>query len=224
MITAARIAKSTQLPKSLLLVHLPRTLLVSLCLCVVAGAAVADEWELKKQADGIDVYTRPVAGSDIREFRGEGIVGVGIDAVVELLRDSSRFKDWFPETSESKLLERDGAITYQYSVMSTPWPISDRDNIFRTVLTRDETTGRVDISVEAAPNAHPEQPRLHRVTRANGSWQLTPDGPNKTHVKFIMHLEPGGGIPDWMVNARIVATPFEALVNMRLALGADEPN
>jgi hypothetical protein len=35
-----------------------------------------------------------------------------------------------------------------------------------------------------------------------------------------MHLEPGGGIPDWMINTQIIATPFEALVNMRNKLNA----
>ena len=187
-----------------------------------ADAASAAEWELEKQADGIDVYTRPVAGSDIKEFKSKGVIGIEIEAIVALLRDSSRFKDWFPNTKESKLLERDGAVSYQYSVMSTPWPIADRDNVFLSVLTRDKSTGRVDISVEAAPDAHPIQRGRHRVTRAKGSWRLTPQGPHETHVVFTMHLEPGGGIPDWMVNARIVATPFEALVNLRKILSAGE--
>jgi hypothetical protein len=194
----------------------------SLALGGVAGTASAGEWVLEKQADGIDVYTRPVVGSDIKEFKGEGVVGIEIEAIVALLRDSSRFKDWFPNTSESKLLGRDGATSYQYSVMSTPWPIADRDNVFLTVLTRDEPSGRIEISVDAAPDAHPIQRGRHRVTRASGSWRLTPQGPDETHVAFTMHLEPGGGIPDWLVNARIVATPFEALENLRNILSGDE--
>ena len=150
------------------------------------------------------------------------MVAIEIAAIVALLRDASRFKDWFPNTSEAKLLKRDGDAAYQYSVMSTPWPISDRDNVIRSVLTRDESSGRVDIVLEAAPDAHPIQPGRHRVTRAKGDWRLTPQGPALTHVAFTMHLEPGGGIPDWMVNARIVATPFDALVNMRRILGAGD--
>jgi hypothetical protein len=194
-----------------------------LCLCMDARTALANPWELKKQADGIEVYTRPVEGSDIREFKSEGMVSVDVGSIVALLRDAARFKNWFPDTSESRLLKREGAVSYQYSVMSTPWPINDRDLIFRSVLKQNEITGQVEIEINAAPDAHPVQDDLHRVTHAIGSWQFTPDGPNRTHVKFTMHLEPGGGIPDWMVNARIVATPFNALVNLRDILGAD-PN
>jgi hypothetical protein len=207
-------------PNSTRLLFIRCALYLSVCLCTVGGTANAYEWELKKQADGIDVYTRRVSDSDIKEFKGEGIVRVGVGTIVELLRDSAQFKDWFPRTSASALLERDGDVSYQYSVMSTPWPISDRDNIFRSVMARDEATGRVEITVEAAPDHYPVQKRLHRVTRANGSWLLTPNGLNETHVRFIMHLEPGGGIPDWMINTQIIATPFEALVNMRNKLNA----
>lgn len=215
----------TTAPNSMRLLRLYSALYLSICLFALigttAGTANAYDWELKKQADGIDVYTRPVSDSDIREFKGEGIVRVGVDAIVALLRDSARFKEWFPNTSESRLLERDGAVAYQYSVLSTPWPISDRDNVFRSLTTQDEASGRVDIAIEAAPDHYPVQQRLHRVTRANGNWRLTPNGPNATHVSFTMHLEPGGGIPNWMVNAQIISTPFDALVNMRQILGAD---
>ena len=196
------------------------TFVTVLSLGLLPSAAPAVDWTLRKQADGIDVYTRPVEGSDIQEFKGEGVVGVDAEAIVSLLRDSDRFKEWFPNTTESKLLERDGDVSFQYSVMHTPWPISDRDNVFRSVTKRDADTGEIDITVSAAPKAHPIQPDRHRVTKAQGSWRLQPEGHDITRVIFTMHLEPGGGLPDWMVNTRVVETPYEALVNLRNILGA----
>ena len=191
--------------------------LVTLLAWLPAGfaAANATDWALRKQADGIEVYTRAVPDSEIEEFRGEGVVAAPPEAIVALLRDGDRFKDWFPNTSESKVLRREGSVSYQYSVMDTPWPISDRDNVFRSVTTRNASTGSVEIAVEAAPDAHPIQKGRHRVTRARGQWRITPQGADRSLVMFRMHLEPGGGLPDWMVNARVVATPYEALVNLR---------
>jgi hypothetical protein len=179
------------------------------------GTRPREDWSLERQADGIDVFTRPVEGSSIKAFKGEGIVEADVETVLAVLRDSDHFHDWFPNCPESKLLERQGAISYQYSVMSAPWPISERDNVFRSVLTRHPTTGRVEISVTAAPDAYPRQPDRVRVRVANGSWQLAPTAENHTRVVFTMHLEPGGGIPDWMVNARVLSTPFEAITNLR---------
>lgn len=187
------------------------------------GSAAPSEWTQEKSELGVTVYTRSVEGSSIREFRGEGIVSVPIEEIVALLRTPARFKDWFPNTSESKLIKKEGDSSYQYSVMEIPWPISDRDNVLRTRLTTDDQSGRVDITVEAAPDAYPIQRGRHRVTKARGSWLLEPRENETTFVRFQMHLEPGGGLPDWMVNARTVGTPFDALLNLRKILGASDP-
>lgn len=195
--------------------------LLSLALCfsgTIASAAAPgepEEWSLEKQKDGIDVYTRPVEGSGIKEFKGTANVDASVDRVLELLRDSDRFQSWFPNTRESKLLSRDGDVSYQYSVMNTPWPMTDRDNVLRSVSTVDEDTGVVHIEITAVPDYFPVQKGRVRVQKAHGTWTLTPNGPDTSHVVFTMHLEPGGGIPQWIINSRIVATPFEALTNLR---------
>jgi hypothetical protein len=180
-----------------------------------ASATTTEDWSLDKQENGIEIYTRPVEGSGIKEFKGVAVVDAGIDGILALLRDSDRFKTWFPNTSESKLLAREGDVSYRYSVMGTPWPMADRDNVLRSVSTRNDKTGVVDITVVAAPDYLPVQDGRVRVQKAHGTWKLEPLGEDKTNVTFTMHLEPGGGIPQWMINVRIVATPFEALTNLR---------
>jgi len=183
-------------------------------------ARAATVWSLARHEDGIEVYTRPVQGSGVDEFKGVAELGGDVEAILAVLRNSAGFKDWFPNTVESRLLARDGVVTYQYSVMGAPWPISQRDNVIRSELRRDEATGVVDIGVEAAPNYYPEQPGRVRVRKAHGAWKLEPLGPRRTRVTFRMHLEPGGGIPEWLINARVVNSPFETLRNLR-ALIAD---
>lgn len=185
-----------------------------------AGGARAAEaaWSLARERDGITVHTRPVEGSGIREFRGTALVAAPLDSIRALLRDADRFKDWFPNTSESRLLERQGDVSYQYSVLDTPWPVSDRDNVFRAETTIDPGTGTVSIRISAAPDHHPEQPGRVRVRRARGEWRLEPASPDATRVIFTMHLEPGGGVPEWMVDTQVVETPFDALSNMRTTL------
>lgn len=184
------------------------------------SATTEDQWKLDKQQDGISVYTRPVPGSGIKEFRGEAEISSPLAAVLRVLRDSDGFKNWFPNCPESKLLAREENVSYQYSVMSTPWPLSDRDNIFRSETKRSPTSGAVEIEVTAAPDYSPERGGRVRVRKARGSWKLEPLSPDRTRVTFTMHLEPGGGIPEWMINARVVGTPFEALTNLRVSAGS----
>ena len=201
-----------------------RTSIATLLLAAIAGhgegTAEAGEvaWRLARERDGIVVHTRPVEGSGIREFRGSALIAAPPDAVHARLRDADRFVDWFPNTSESRLLSRRGEIAYQYSVLDAPWPVSDRDNVLRSESSIEPATGRVRILVVAAPDDYPEQPGRVRVRRARGEWLLEPVGPGQTRVTFTMHLEPGGGVPAWLIDARIVETPFEALANLRRAL------
>jgi ribosome-associated toxin RatA of RatAB toxin-antitoxin module len=171
-----------------------------------------------RDRDGIAVYTRPVEGSGIREFKGSALVSASAERIRSLLRDADHFKDWFPNTSESRLLAREGDVSYQYSVLDAPWPVSDRDNVFRSETAIDPTSGEVAIRVSAAPDYHPEQPERVRVRRALGLWLLEPLGEAQTRVTFTMHLEPGGGVPQWLINAQVVETPFDALTNLRTAV------
>ena len=64
-----------------------------------APAAHAGEspWSLVRERDGIAVYTRPVEGSGIREFKGSALVTASVERIRALLRDADHFKDWFPE-------------------------------------------------------------------------------------------------------------------------------
>ena len=191
-------------------------LLAIATICLLAWPSPAEEsWRLDRSADGIEVYTRPVEGSGVKEFKGVSEYPAAPDTILAVLRDSDRFKTWFPNTPESKLLERTGDVSYQYSVMDAPWPVSDRDNVLRSQTTRDAATGAIRIDVVAEPDRVPEREGRVRVQRAKGQWRLEPTGEERTRVTFQMHLEPGGGVPAWLINARVVETPFEALANLR---------
>lgn len=184
----------------------------------VSAAETGAPWTLVRDRAGIRVQTRPVAGSGIREFQGTALVPASAAAIRTFLRDADQFKTWFPNTSESRLLSRTGDVSYQYSVLDTPWPVADRDNVFRAETTVDATTGTITIAIRADPDRHPEQPGRVRVRKARGEWRLEPVSARETRVRFTMHLEPGGGVPEWLINAQVVETPFEALTNLRARL------
>ncbi len=194
----------------------PVRLAIGLCLAIASLAGANEpEWTLEREAEGITVETRPVPDSGVREFRGVTEVAAPTEEILALLRDSDRFSAWFPNTPESRLLAREDGVSYRYSVMATPWPISERDNVLRSSLHSDPATSIVQIDLEAAPEYYAEQSGRVRVRRARGSWTLEPLAERRTRVTFRMHLEPGGDIPEWMVNTRVVETPFEALTNLR---------
>ena len=48
-----------------------------------------------------------------------------------------------------------------------------------------------------------------------GFWKLTPIAENKTKVEYQMHVEPGGYVPAWLANMKIVDTPYTFMYNLR---------
>ena len=50
--------------------HKPLRSILALTLLAATGLAQAEDWQLAKQEDGIQVYTRAVAGSKYKAYRG----------------------------------------------------------------------------------------------------------------------------------------------------------
>lgn len=49
------------------------------------------------------------------------------------------------------------------------------------------------------------------MLRAEGVWTLIPLEGSGTRVTWEMHLEPGGSLPTWLINRRVVDTPLGGL-------------
>ena len=187
--------------------------LLGLALWLPLGA-LAQDWELREEQDGIRVSTRPVPGSGIAAFRGEARVEAPLEAIVAVLMKAEDYPQWFPDCPTARELSRDGDVQVRYAVTSAPWPVDPRDAVYRYEVTRDAAAGSARIQVDVLPDAHPEQDGHVRVREAEGRWTLTPDG-DATQIVWEMHLEPGGALPDWLINARVVDTPMGALRGLR---------
>ena len=68
---------------------------VLFCSLPALGAPPGPGWELAKQGEGIEVYTRPVEGMDAKEFLGVADVDAPVDVVLEVFRDVPSFPGWY---------------------------------------------------------------------------------------------------------------------------------
>ncbi len=180
------------------------------------GVAAEEDWKLRFDEGGVRVETRAVAGSKYKTFRARTVVAADPEAVLARLRDIDSYPDWFPDTLEARRVE-DGDDTWaNYVVTDTPWPVKNRDAIYRNVLQREDSHLRINISAD--PGALPETDDAVRVPQAGGFWDLQAvDGGTMVHWEF--HLEPGGSIPSGLANARVVETPKRALQALQAFFG-----
>ncbi len=196
--------------------------LLAVMLMMPAASFAADHpWKLKKDEDGIQVHVRKIDGSSILEYKGTVVVDASLDQVVRLFEEDGRIPEWFHKCSEAKLIK---ASTPEdkilYFVISMPWPVKDRDVVFRRVRSKDLATGIVEYKSSALPEDYPKQGGRIRMPYLQAIWRLTPLEGGRTELYYQQHSEVGGHIPAWLVNKLAVNIPFDSLFNFRRLLKA----
>lgn len=177
------------------------------------------DWKLRKDEDGIKVYTKPTKESGFDSFRAVMQLNISVNKIEHFLRNMDKYPDAFPDTKELKILSRPNDSTQiQYTLTNAPWPVSDRDGIYELVFHKDKKTGNIKTVAKALPDYLPEKEEVVRIKKSNTFWIVKSLGSNKTHLEYIVHADPGGNIPEWLANSAAVDVPFDTFSNIRSAL------
>ncbi len=176
-------------------------------------------WELVKEHEGISVYTRDVEGSPIKAFKAVTTVESTLTAVVALLEDTEIGPDWLYSCVSLKTIHRDSPTkVYNYTINDLPWPVKDRDAIIYSELKQDPNTHSVHISMTGLPNYLAKNKDYVRVPYLTGEWTIIPVKNDSIKVSYIAHIEPGGSLPDWLVNRLLIDTPLKTFIEMKKIL------
>jgi hypothetical protein len=65
------------------------------------------------------------------------------------------------------------------------------------------------------PDYVPKKEGVVRVPHADGKWTIMPAASSQLHVEYMLHIDPGGAIPAWLINLFATKGPFESFRNMR---------
>ena len=191
-------------------------LLVLLIISFIS-AVKADEppWQFRFKEDNISVYTRKLA-SELMEFKSDVIVAVPIDRVIAFYEKEKKTPQWYYQCTYMELLKDEGPLNkIFYFVMRPPWPVSQRDAVFRRIKSVDPSTGIVTYYLTALPEAFPRQKGKVRVPYLELVWRFTPLKGTRTEVYFQQHGDAGGYIPAFIVNAMLIDTPLNTLKSFR---------
>jgi hypothetical protein len=182
-----------------------------------AAADSSSPWELKRDREGIQVSTRPVKDSPVLEFQAETVVRAPLEKIIALFEATPRMTEWFYRCKEARLLEQespDEAIVY--FAADLPWPLADRDGIYRRVKTSDG--GAVVYELHSENDIYPPQKGRVRVAYLDAEWRFTPRPDGATTVYYRMHTAAGGLLPAGIVNRFTVSLPFNTLRKLRALL------
>lgn len=195
-----------------------RPLLIAL-LCAAALPALAKEaaWDEVAKRDGVTIYNRSRAGSDIKEIRAVGVIDAPHWVVKNVVDDVGRYKEFMPHTKESKVLRREGGALITYQQIDAP-VVSNRDYTLRQQdQSRRLPDGRIAYKKAWSLANHlgpPPQDGVVRVEVNEGYWLLEDVDGKKTAATYYLHTNPGGSLPGFVVNAantRAIPDLFKAI-------------
>ena len=174
-------------------------------------------WELKKDEEGIQVYTREINGSSINEFRAVAVYQTTMNELVRVITDAQNLKRWNYKTIKSKLLKKTSNnkfIVYMYNDFG--WLVKDRDHVSEiTVGPVNETT--IKITINSLPKYLPEVANAIRIKEFSGFWLLEKQT-NGIRVTQQMHGEPRGYVPTMLVNATLAKAPLYTFKQLKKVL------
>lgn len=184
-------------------------------LTVLMSAAVhADDWEVKKDADGIQVSLADVAGSKYKAYRGVTTMKTSIAKLRALQENVAGACAWIYECKSQKLLKTEGVSSWTYTQFNTPFPVTARDSVLK-VTTTEGADGSILRKLEGAPTYVPDENGFVRVESVEGFWKMVPKGSSEVEVTYQVHTEPGGSVPSWLANSFVVDAPFNTLKALR---------
>jgi len=121
-------------------------------------------------------------------------------ALLAVLRDTARHREWLPFSREVRLLAKSGPDDdLVYTRLASPWPVQDRELITRSHLIRRAGCALV-LEVWAEPDALAPRPGLYRIRESAGRWEALPQRDGSTLIRLESYTNPGSHLPGWLVN------------------------
>ncbi len=183
------------------------------------GSGIDEEdWELRKSIDNIDIYTRGVEESKLKEFKATTVFeNTSLEDVFEQVYEAPRYTEncsyntsYYIESLSSEK-ER-----YFYYSEKLPWPLKNRDVVTRLHIA-EQTQDKIFIAIEAAPEYLDKKNQTIRIHNLSGYWLLEkhPEGIKATQQIF---MDPGGSVPSFLVNSLLVKGPLKTFSTLKKTL------
>ncbi|PJZ81478.1 START domain-containing protein [Leptospira meyeri] len=176
----------------------------------------SSEWSESKRKKGIQVLTRPFVGSNLDEFLGRTEIEASISQVIALLTDPASCKNLYHQCKELTVLSGTEKKSVVYLRNGAPWPVNDRDLIMDRGFEQNEKTLATVMKIKRLDsNARPTPSGVTRMENFEGVWRIIPQTNGKLKIEYQAHFEPGGSVPQSVINLVLTDTPYESLLNLK---------
>jgi hypothetical protein len=174
------------------------------------------DWTLKKDENGIKLYTKSTEDSPIKSIKAILEFDVPASAVIALIGDIPAYSTWVYQCKKSEVIKQISPTSGIFHHMTeAPWPFDDRDHVSIYEVTRDPNTKVITVNSHAVTGIYPEQEGYVRLKKSRAKWILTPIGENKVAAIYELSFDPEGSVPAWLINMFITEGPYQRLSKMK---------
>jgi hypothetical protein len=175
-------------------------------------------WEKVNEQDGITVFRKSFPDSEVKGVGGEALINAPIGKILWVLMDNDHKNEWVDKFKSTRTVETPSdLVSIQYAAFSMPFPVTDRDFVYRYDFRLDQSINAVVVDVKSVE--HAKEPANKTIGVRGfipyGRYILQPKGPNQTFVKVEYLADPKGSIPTWVVNIVQKNWPYKTIAGLR---------
>jgi START domain len=179
--------------------------------CIFDNAYCQGSWQIKKDKDGIQVFSRSSANSKFNELRVLTTMDGTLSALAAVLLDVNDHGEWVYGTKSSVLLKQvSPSELFFYTEVSAPWPAANRDLPVQLTISQSGDSKVMNIIANDVPNFIPSKSGIVRVPTSKAIWNVIAVGNGKIQIDYQLSIDIGGAVPAWMFNMFCAKAPYES--------------
>ncbi|SON49997.1 START domain-containing protein [Vibrio tapetis] len=181
------------------------------------NANVSSYWQFDSNTDGITIHTHEQKNGLV-EIRAQMFTPTSYSAFLTLLEDSNNVPNWIDNASHSRVLSQiSNTENIVYTQFTAPWPASDRDMVTYSKYWVNDLGFTIEIK-DAPETTLAEQSGYIRIHSVSASWTLQKFTNGTTFIEYKAFANPGGLMPDWLMNKLSKQSARATFNNLRTQL------
>lgn len=188
-------------------------------LILTSSNLYSQDWEFKREQEGIQVYTADREGSGFKHFKATATVEANLEQMKAIFRDISNMHTWYDSVAENRLLQKIDVNEAIYTlILDMPWPVKDRASVIRAKMeTFDngfEVRTQYDNSIK-----NPLSPEDYVLVHDIGSsWIVKSIDDKHVSITHQGYMDPAGSVPAWLAENSVEKGPIKTIQNLRKAV------
>jgi hypothetical protein len=193
-----------------------RSLFIFFICLLIQISVKCQDWTLKKDKDGIRVFTRKTTNFKFDELKVECEMEGSLSEMAAVLLDVNHHDQWVYKTAKCQLLASSTATDFFfYTEIECPWPFENRDVVVHLNLTQNKENKMMTVITQSTDGYLPDKENIVRMKYSRVTWVVMPINTNHLKVDYKVQIDPGGSVPAWLLNAFATKGPFESFTKLK---------